>query len=232
MSRSERLLQLLQVLRRHRLPVSGGTLAAELAISLRTLYRDIATLQAQGADIEGEAGIGYVLKPTYMLPPLMFTRDEIEALMLGFNFVAQRTDDSFATAARDALAKINAVLPDDLRGSLGETSLLVGPGIPLPANRVALGLLRQALRQEYPLDITYRDLSGQTSRRTVWPFALSYFDGARVLMTWCTLRHDFRNFRSERIEAADLGAGRYPKRRAALLKEWRQRNNIPNRLML
>lgn len=230
MSRSERLLALLQVLRRYRQPVSGAKLAAELGMSLRTIYRDIATLQAQGADIEGEAGIGYVLRPGYMLPPLMFSREEIEALMLGFRFVATRTDESLASAAREALAKINAVLPDDLRRDVENVGLLVGPGAPLPAQRVELPLLRQALRAERPLDIRYRDESGTASSRVVWPIAISYFDGARVLLAWCTLRQDYRHFRTDRIEEAEIGEVRYPRRRAAMLKDWRQRNAIPENL--
>jgi predicted DNA-binding transcriptional regulator YafY len=230
-TRSERLLALLQLLRRYRQPVSGATLAGELGISLRTVYRDIATLQGQGADIEGEAGIGYVLRPGYMLPPLMFTRDEIEALMLGFRFVTQRADHALSTSAREALSKINAVLPDDLRRELAEVGLLVGPGPALPVQRVDLALLRQALRAEKPLDIGYRDQGGSLSYRTVWPCALGYFDGARVLIAWCTLRHDFRHFRTDRIETASPGEGRYARRRAALLKEWRQRHAVPDRLI-
>ena len=115
MSRAERLLDLLQTLRRHRLPVSGHRLAADLGVSLRTLYRDIATLQAQGAEIEGEPGIGYVLKPGFMLPPMMFSQDEIEALVLGSRWVARATDSRLAAAGADALAKIAAVLPADMR---------------------------------------------------------------------------------------------------------------------
>jgi predicted DNA-binding transcriptional regulator YafY len=156
MSRSQRLLSLLQVLRRHRMPVSGATLAAETGVSLRTLYRDIATLQAEGADIEGEAGVGYVLRPGYMLPPLMFSREEIEALMLGFRFVEKRTNAAIASAARNALAKIDSVLPDDLRRDMADVPLLVGPGTPLVQDRVDLEILRLALRNEKPLAITYR----------------------------------------------------------------------------
>jgi predicted DNA-binding transcriptional regulator YafY len=228
MSRSQRLLTLLQVLRRYRQPVSGATLAAETGVSLRTLYRDIATLQAEGADIDGEAGIGYVLRPGYMLPPLMFTREEIEALMLGFRFVEKRTDEAIATAARNALAKIDAVLPEELRRDLAEVALLVGPGTRLAAERVDLQVLRQALRSEKPLLIAYRDQRDKLSSRTVWPCALTFFDGVRVLVAWCTLREDFRHFRTDRIESAETGETCYPKRRAALMKEWRRQNAIPD----
>ncbi len=110
MSRAERLLDLVQVLRRHRGPVSGRHLAETMGVSLRTLYRDIASLQAQGAAIEGEPGLGYVLRPGFTLPPLMFREEEIEALVLGMRWVATRTDGPLASAAGDALAKIAAVL--------------------------------------------------------------------------------------------------------------------------
>lgn len=223
MSRSQRLLSLLEVLRRHRHPVSGAVLAAETGVSLRTLYRDIATLQSGGADIEGEAGVGYVLRPGYMLPPLMFTGEEIEALILGFRFVEKRTDAPIAAAARNALAKIEAVLPEELRRQSENVGLMVGPSPRLPLERVDLTLLRTALRLEHPLTIHYRALDETLSTREVWPCALTYFEGARVLVAWCTLRHDFRHFRTDRIEQATPGESRYPKRRATLVREWKRR---------
>src|SRR5262245_57724845 len=127
MARAERLLDLIQVLRRHRHPVSGQALANELGVSLRTVYRDIQTLIGQGAAIDGEAGVGYVLRPGFVLPPLMFSDEEIEALVLGSRWVAQRTDEPLARAAANAIAKIAAVLPDDLREGIEGTGLLAGP---------------------------------------------------------------------------------------------------------
>src|SRR5262245_46311898 len=124
MSRSERLLDLLQILRRHRNPVAAQMLADELGVSLRTIYRDVATLQHQGASIDGEPGIGYVMRPGFMLPPLMFSEEEIEALVLGSRWVARRGDKKLAEAGRNALAKIAAVLPEDLTRNL-DASLLV-----------------------------------------------------------------------------------------------------------
>lgn len=125
MSRAERLLDLIQLLRRYRYPVSGAALAAELGISVRTVYRDIATLQAQGAEIAGEAGVGYVLRPGFLLPPLMFSEEEIEALVLGSRWVAERADNRLGAAARNALVKIGAVLPSDLRDTLNASALMV-----------------------------------------------------------------------------------------------------------
>ncbi|HEX7644046.1 MAG TPA: YafY family protein [Burkholderiaceae bacterium] len=221
MSRSERLLDLLQVLRRHRFPVSGAALAQELDISLRTLYRDIATLQQQGANIAGEAGVGYVLRPGFTLPPLMLTEEEIEALVLGSRWISERADARFAAAARDALAKIAAVLPPELRESLDASTLLIGPGRPLVRSNIDLPALRRAIRNERKLAVTYRDVNGVESVRTLWPFALAFFDNVDIVVAWCEMRRDFRHFRADRIALLQVLDERYPRRRAALLKEWK-----------
>ncbi len=222
MSRSERLLDLLNVLRRHRRPVSGQVLAEEIGVSLRTLYRDIASLQAQGATIEGEAGVGYVLKPGFMLPPLMFTPEEIEALVLGSRWVADRADSRMRDAALAALGRISAVLPPDLRDEMDTSALLVVPGEPFPADRVDPALLRKAIRTERRLKLCYRDEAGSASERIVWPFALAFFDRVRLLIAWCELRGDFRSFRTDRIVEAEVMEARYPTRRQALMKTWRE----------
>jgi len=222
MSRSQRLLDLIQILRRHRFPVSGAVLAEEQGVSLRTLYRDIATLQEQGANIAGEAGLGYVLRPGFMLPPLMFTEEEIEALVLGSRWIAERADERFAAVARDALAKIAAVLPPELRESLDASTLLIGPGKQIKKAVVDLPILRRVIRNERKLDITYRDLKGVESERTIWPFALTFFDNVDVLVAWCEMRRDFRHFRTDRIAAMTAVEERYPQRRAKLLQQWRE----------
>jgi predicted DNA-binding transcriptional regulator YafY len=225
-SRAERLLDLIQILRRHRHPVSGHALAKELGVSIRTLYRDIVTLQVQGARIDGEPGLGYVLRPGFMLPPLMFSEDEIEALVLGSRWVADRGDSRLGAAARDALAKIAAVLPADLRDELDTSTLLVGPGAPIAAGDAELASIRQAIRAERKLDITYRDVQDAETKRLIWPFAVGFFDRARVVVAWCELRQGFRHFRTDRIAALAPTDIRYPKRRQALLKEWRQAEGI------
>ncbi|MGO4740035.1 helix-turn-helix transcriptional regulator [Bosea sp. 2KB_26] len=227
MSRSQRLFDLIQLLRRHRRPVSGRRLADELRVSIRTLYRDIVTLQAQGAPIEGEPGLGYILKPGFMLPPLMFSEDEIEALVLGSRWVSDRADGRLALAARDALAKILAVLPGDLRDDAEASALLVGPGAAIMAESFDLSAIRKAIRSERKLSILYRDGVGKASERVVWPFALSFFDHVRVVVAWCELRQDFRHFRTDRISQVQPLDIRYPRRRQGLLKEWREREGIP-----
>lgn len=232
MARSERLLNLLQVLRRYRRPVRGQALAEELGVSIRTLYRDIASLQAQGAMIEGEPGVGYVMKPGFMLPPMMFRSEELDALVLGMRWVADRGDKTLSDGALSALAKIAAVLPTELRRELDESSLLVGAPLKRPAYKVSSDLLRAAVRAERKLNITYMDGSGAASQRVVWPFALVYFDQARVLMCWCELRADFRNFRSDRILNVEEMEERYPERRSMLLRKWRKVNHVASRTIL
>jgi predicted DNA-binding transcriptional regulator YafY len=224
MSRTERLLELLQILRRHRAPVSGATLAAELNISLRTLYRDIATLQGQGASIEGEAGLGYVLTPGFMLPPLMFSIDELEALVLGADWVGKQRDDTrLSTAAGNALSKIAAVLPPELRRELDAGSLYVVPRYGAPQAQIDPSLLRDAIRKEQTLRIVYRDDTGQETERVIWPFVIGFFEQHKTVGAWCELRADFRHFRIDRIAALAPTGERSPRRRHALLKEWRAR---------
>jgi predicted DNA-binding transcriptional regulator YafY len=229
MTRAQRLLALLQALRRRRTPVSGDTLAQELNISLRTLYRDIATLREQGARIEGEPGIGYVLKPGFLLPPLMFTNEEIEALVLGGRWVEEHGDERLAGAAREAVEKIAAVLPEGLRRTIDGTGLLVARAREAGPANPHMAAIRAALREECKLIIDYRDEAGQTSRRTVWPVALGFFERIRMLAAWCELRQGFRHFRLDRIAALEQTQERYPRHRRALLQEWRASEGIPVR---
>lgn len=232
MSRSARLLDLIQALRRRRRPVPAARLAEELGVSERTIYRDIATLIGQGAPIEGEAGLGYVLRPGFTLPPLMFGNDEIEALVLGLRWVAERGDEMLGAAAEDALAKISAVLPKDLREAFGDAGLLAGPGEPIPPLQIDLAELRRTIRDERKLRIVYLDAGGERTERTIWPFALAFFDRVRVVAAWCETRQDFRHFRSDRIVSAAATDERYPRRRQALLAEWREKEGIPEQIRL
>jgi predicted DNA-binding transcriptional regulator YafY len=226
MSRAQRLLDLIQALRGYRRPVSGATLAEALGISLRTVYRDIETLKAQGAHIDGEPGVGYVLRPGFMLPPLMFSEDEIEAIVLGSRWVADRADAALGAAARNALAKIAAV-PQDLKVSLDTSSLLIGPGNAVAAGDAELPTIRLAIRTERKLRIFYVDGRGRDSKRTIWPFALAFFDRVRVVVAWCEIREGFRHFRTDRISKVQFVDKRYPRRRQVLLKDWRATEGIP-----
>jgi predicted DNA-binding transcriptional regulator YafY len=225
MSRASRLLELMQALRRRRTPISGAALAEEMGVSLRTLYRDIATLQAQGASIEGSPGLGYVLRPGFLLPPLMLSTEEIEAVALGARWVAGATDEPLARAAGNAIAKLASVLPAELRHQLESNALLVGSSRAQRAG-VDLARIRQAIREERKLRIDYRDAHGKKSVRIVWPFALGFFEQSRVIAAWCESRREFRHFRTDRIQHLALTDARYPRRRQALLKEWREQQGL------
>lgn len=227
MSRAERLLDLLQILRRHRRPVSAAQLANEMGVSIRSIYRDIQSLRGQGAAIEGEAGIGFVLRPGFTLPPLSLDEDEIDALVLGARLVMRHADETLGQAARNLIAKVSSVLPDNLRDRPAATALLAGPSTNNVAAGIDLAAIRHSIRAERKLALAYRDLKGRSSRRTVWPLALGFFEQALVLVAWCELRNDFRHFRLDQMNSAKPLEDRYPERRAGLLKRWRTLKRIP-----
>jgi predicted DNA-binding transcriptional regulator YafY len=224
MSRTARLLELVQLLRRHRAPVSGAALARQLGISARTLYRDIATLQAQGADIHGEPGIGYVLRPGFMLPPLMFSPDEIEALVLGSRWVSVRGDERLGAAAANAIAKIRAVLPTALRESVDSATLTVPVVAPIEPPAIDVATLRASIRREHKVIISYRDHDGASTVRTIWPLLLGFFDRVLLVAAWCELRQDYRGFRVDRVLALTPTDLRYPRRRIDMVREWRAKH--------
>ena len=230
MSRAERLLQLMQMLRRFRAPVTAAALAEQLGISVRSVYRDIASLQAQGAHVDGEAGLGYILKPGFVLPPLMFTQDEIEALVLGARWVASRADSRLGDAAQNVIAKIEAVIPQQLQYELQSNALLIGPSpkeqIPDALQNQVFEDLRVSIRRQFKTQFEYRDANDRQSTRTVWPFAIGYFDSFQVLVAWCELREDIRHFRMDRIGLLKMLQERYPIPRQALLQKWRRQQGI------
>lgn len=223
MSRSSRLLDLLQALRLRRRAVPAAVLAEELGVSLRTIYRDVATLSGLGAPIEGEAGLGYVLGPGFFLPPLMFAEEEADAIMLGLQMVRARADDDLSEAAAGALAKIAAVLPPEIEDSARTSGLLAPAGGSAPPH---LASIRRAMAAEEKLRLSYVDKKGRGTERVVWPVALGFFSSAEVLAAWCERRTDFRHFRLDRIAEAVPTGERLPKRRRILLAEWRLREEL------
>lgn len=222
MSRAQRLLEVLQILRRHRYPVSGQYLAEELDISIRTLYRDIAILQGQGADIAGEPGIGYVLRPGFLIPPLMFSQTEMDAIMLGIRWVSTFADRSLSKAAIDALAKIAAVLPSEQRNNMGAVPLRVGAAANPLFETEDLSIIRDAIRRERKVEISYRNSEGRQSSRTVWPFAIGYFPDCRIVVAWCEKRKAFRHFRTDRILACTVLDIPYARRRDEMFRTWKR----------
>jgi predicted DNA-binding transcriptional regulator YafY len=220
MRRADRLLRIIQILRRHRRPVRGQVIADEVEVSLRTLYRDIADLITDGVPIRGEAGIGYVLGEGYDVPPLMFNADELEAIMLGLRWVARRGDSDLARAALDTTAKIGAVLPQALKPLLFDSGLLAPPVYTKLADNVDVSSLRQAVREQRKVELVYRDDNGKESDRVIWPIGIAYFDAQRLVIAWCELRQDFRSFRTDRMIKATLSPEKYQERRKVLLKRW------------
>lgn len=220
MTRAVRLLDLLQFLRARRRATTAAEIAAALGISPRTVYRDVAALQAQGAPISGEAGVGYVLGPGLFLPPLMLDREETEALLLGLATVRQRGDATLESGAERALAKIAAVLPPEARAGLENPVSRPGPMWWQIAEGGDLDTLRRAIRAERKLRIAYTDAAGNATERIVWPFAIDFLHAARILDAWCETRGDFRHFRVDRIGHAEILPEPLPKRRAALFAEW------------
>jgi predicted DNA-binding transcriptional regulator YafY len=222
MRRASRLLAFVQLLRRHRRPVTAGMVAEELEVSERTVYRDVVSLQASGVPVRGEAGIGYVLEAGFDLPPLMFSADELEAVMLGLRFARERGDAALARAADDAVAKIEAVLPAELRTPFIEASLFA-PHLSEPRpERVDVAQLRRAIRSSRKVEIVYANERGDRSTRRIWPIALGYFERACVAVAWCELRREFHHFRTDRIERLAILEARYPEPRSKLLATWQR----------
>jgi predicted DNA-binding transcriptional regulator YafY len=213
---------MIQILRRHRRPVTGEAMAEELEVSLRTVYRDIADLMAEGVPIRGEAGVGYVLGEGYDLPPLMFTADELEAVMLGLRWVARRGDKDLSRAALDSVAKIGTVLPERLKPFLYDAGLIVPPRIYAVEDSVDVAAFRQAIREGRKVHMAYKSEDGRETDRTIWPIAVAYYDAQRLIVAWCELRQDFRTFRTDRMITIDLLKDKYPERRKSLLKKWQE----------
>lgn len=220
MNRTERLLNLLQILRGYRYPVSGQRLAERLGISIRTLYRDIASLQAQGAEIEGEVGVGYTLKPTFFLPPLMFTQPEIQALLLGTQWVSQFGDAPFSKAATEAFNKILAVMPGSIKKDINAFSLRVGPPVSESLANEDLSVLRSAIAHQQKVYIVYQSEDNKESQRVVWPYTIGYFTEGRILVAWCEKKKDYRHFKTDRIVSLHVLDERYPRARDSLFHEW------------
>ena len=208
MRRADRLFQIVQILRRRRV-TTAARLAEELEVSLRTVYRDVRDLICSGVPIEGEAGVGYALPRGFDLPPLMFTKEEIAALVLGVRLVESQGDPALKRAAADVLAKVESVLPPNLRSSIQSTRLFApvfARDEPLAA---LLGTIRNAVETREKVAFSYKDKYGKRSTRTVRPLCLAYFAPNWLLTGWCETREDFRNFRLDRIEELALVGERF-----------------------
>lgn len=224
MDKTERLFALLDALRRRRAPVTAETLAEEQDVSVRTIYRDVQTLIGLGAPIEGEAGLGYVLRPGFFMPPLMFHPVELEALVLGARWVQTLPDGELGAAAKNALAKIATASSEDLRARIDDpglwpvnlASFKKGPAPKMPV----LERAREAMRSERAVHLEYEDARGQATERVIWPIQIAYYEQKEIVAAWCCLREDYRLFRTDRITRFEVTADPYGRKRAELTREW------------
>ncbi|MCA0320186.1 MAG: YafY family transcriptional regulator [Proteobacteria bacterium] len=219
---SDRLFQIIQILRRSRRPLTAEAIATELETSKRTIYRDISALVGQRVPIRGEAGLGYVLEGGFDLPPLMLTADEIEAAALGARWVQSRADPALARAAEDLIAKLAAIVPERLRDLALDPASRTGPAWEPTPDRIDVARVRSWIHDGRKITLGYKDEQGRETDRTVWPVAVGYFDSVRHLVAWCELRKDFRSFRTDRIREASFLDDRYPERPSVLRARWRK----------
>lgn len=219
MSRSIRLLNLLQLLREYRYPVTAQVLAERLQISQRSVYRDIETLRDQGVNIDAAAGLGFQLKEDFLLPPMTLNETEIEAIFLALNWLNDIPDQALKSASKAVLAKLNAVLPEHCQHLLQQTTLRSITAW-LPVNEMLVEQVRLAIRQQLKITVDYADEQQRISSRVLWPFALGYFNDRIVLAAWCELRDGFRHFRIDRIQQLSLSQELYPQFKQQLFQQW------------
>jgi predicted DNA-binding transcriptional regulator YafY len=220
MRRADRLFDIIQYLRTASGPVTAAALAAEFEVAARTIYRDIAALQARRIPIEGEPGLGYVLRRGFDLPPLMFTTEEIEAIAVGTRMLRRTGDAGLQEAAESVLSKLAVVVPEALRASLAAPPVYVSPQGAPPPPVADLTAIRAAIRAERKLRIGYADEKGQRTERTVWPIAVAYGIEATLVSAWCELRNDFRHFRADRIASMAVLEERLPVSGRSLMARW------------
>ncbi|MBI3401160.1 MAG: YafY family transcriptional regulator [Acidobacteria bacterium] len=204
MRRADRLFQIIQLLRRRRTATTATHIAGQLGVSERTVYRDIRDLVLAGTPIDGEAGVGYRIRPGYDLPPLMFDRDEIQALVLGARIVRQFGDAALARASETILNKVAAVIPKDLAPLLSETRLYVPSTLRGSTSADGLTRAREALVKRRKLRFTYQNAKGDGTERTVRPLGIFFWGRTWTLAAWCELREDFRNFRLDRVSRSSM----------------------------
>jgi predicted DNA-binding transcriptional regulator YafY len=220
MRRADRLFQIIQVLRRSTRPVTAANLAEELETSKRSIYRDISALIGQRVPIRGEAGFGYVLEGGFDLPPLMLTTDEVEAAVLGAQWVASHGDAALARAAHDLMAKIAATIPENLRPLVLDAGARTPPAWKIPPDGLDVAQARAWIRLGRKIALVYLDAESRKTERVIWPIVVGYHAAVRILIGWCELRSDFRNFRIDRIAGATFMEERYQTRPSQLRAKW------------
>lgn len=219
MRRADRLFDIIQTLRAATHPLTAASLAAALEVTARTVYRDIAALQASRVPIEGAPGIGYVLRRGFDLPPLMFTSDEIDAIVVGARHVRRLRDSKLQQAADSVLAKVTAIVPEPLQPFVRMPPFYVSEGS-APPTGVDPALFREAIHEQRKIAIAYIDGDGRRSERTIWPIAMAYYVDVTVVAAWCELRQGLRHFRADRILSAETLDERFSTDNGRLLADW------------
>jgi predicted DNA-binding transcriptional regulator YafY len=218
--RADRLFDIIQILRAATAPRTAAALAAELEVTTRTVYRDIATLQARRIPIEGAPGVGYVLRRGFDLPPLMFTTEEIDAITVGARLLSRTGDAGLQRAAASVLSKVTVILPETLRDHLAAAPFYVSTHGASISPVVDLAEIRGAIRDQRKMRITYSDEKGDRTHRVIWPFAVAYYVEATLICAWCELRNDYRHFRVDRIVAVKPMDQRYSDHAGRLMAQW------------
>jgi predicted DNA-binding transcriptional regulator YafY len=220
MRRGDRLFEIIEILRRSREPISGQSIGEDLGVTKRTIYRDISALISQGVPIQGEAGVGYVLEAGFHMPPLMLTSDEIEAAILGAQWVRTRGEPELAAAAEKLLTKIETVAHGRFETSFVQPAVSVAPA-EQPPEVLGAADIRFAIRQRLKIELTYRSFDDALTDRVIWPILLGYRDTGRIVAAWCELRQGYRYFRTDRVIRGEVLTEKIPRRMDLLRAEWR-----------
>jgi predicted DNA-binding transcriptional regulator YafY len=218
--KASRLFEIIQILRLAKRPVTAQQIAEQLEVTSRSVYRDIVALQAMRVPIEGERGVGYILRPGFNLPPLMFSIEETEAIVLALALVERTGDTELRRAAKRVNGKIAASVPEPLSRILSTTALHAWGSVAPAPSGVDLGAVRQAVRNEEKLKLVYRDEAGSMTQRTIRPIAVIYYSQTANIVAWCELRGAIRNFRADRIELSEPTPERFIGEGDALRKLW------------
>lgn len=225
MGKATRILQTMHYLRSNPAPIKAQDMANDMGVSLRTIYRDIESLRAAGAIIDGEAGFGYSLIEDTALPPMMFNHDEIEALVLGLREVQAIADPVLVKAAQDAMTKLKASLPNSMQHHLEHASLHAKRFQPRPKITIDVTALRREIKNEVMIEITYADKNAKNTKRTIKPLSIVFMETALMVLAWCELRNDYRAFRVDRISSVAITDKSFRPNRVPLLREYLKQLN-------
>ncbi|MBZ6074950.1 helix-turn-helix transcriptional regulator [Microvirga puerhi] len=220
MRKASRLFEIVQILRLASQPVTAAQIADTLNVTSRSIYRDIAALQAMGVPIQGGRGIGYRLKPGFDMPPLMFSIDETEAIVLALALLERTGDVGLRASAKSVGQKIASAMPPPLRQILARSALHAWGTIAPSPPGIDLAMVRAAIREERKIEIAYRDVQDRLTRRTICPIALIYYSEAANIIAWCELRQDLRQFRAERVEQSMVTDVFFKGEGDALRRQW------------